>query len=244
MRRIHLRLPFVMNFSAHPANRLKGLFCRRPRLRPEVQRWMLALAVFLMLLPLAMPVSAQENAVTNSMEEIPPLRPPRDPLPPTFWEVRQRTVMLATAAGVLVILAIVFLLMRPRRVLPTPPEVVARQALERWRPAPEEGLLLSRVSQILRQYLKSAFDLAPGESTTAEFCGEIAANERIGLELANAISTFLRRCDERKFARAGPAPELGAVARAFQLIDVAETRRAVLRAAEKNVPPVLERASP
>ena len=48
---------------------------------------------------------------------------------------------------------------------------------------PEDGALLSQVSQILRHYVVAAFDLPPGELTTAEFCRAIAGHARIGPEL-------------------------------------------------------------
>src|SRR5262245_36966920 len=119
----------LMNLNTCRPNRRAGRLRQWPLLRPAVQRWTLGWLLFLLILP--MPVRAQENAGTNtnSVEEIPPLRPPRDQLPPTFWEEHQRPVILTTAVGILVVLAMVFLFTRPRRVIPTPPEVVARQAL-------------------------------------------------------------------------------------------------------------------
>ena len=171
---------------------------------------------------------AQTN--TNALDEIPPLRPLRGELPPSFFE--QHGVSLLLAGFVLLILLLVaiwlFTLRRPPVVLP--PEILARQALEALRSQPEDGALLSRVSQIIHRYLKAAFDLPPVESTTSEFCAEIAGHERVGPELAGAIADFLRRCDERKFSPA-PVPELGAVAQALKLVESGEGRRAWLRAA-------------
>jgi hypothetical protein len=168
---------------------------------------------------------------SNLVDEIPPLRPPRAELPPSFWEQNQSTILLAVFAGVLFIVVVIWFFTARRPAVVLPPEVVARQGLENLRATPEDGLLLSRVSRILRRYLATAFELPPGESTTTEFCAELAANERIGSELANDVSAFLRRCDERKFAPSAPAPELGAVAQSLKLVEAGEARRTALRAA-------------
>ena len=116
-----------------------------------------------------------------------------------------------------------------------PPEVQARQALEPLRQQPEDGALLSRVSQILRHYVAAAFDLPPGELTTAEFCRAIAGHGRIGPELSAALSDFLRQCDQRKFAPPAPVPPFSAVAQALKLIDQAQIRRRAL--AQPRSPP-------
>jgi hypothetical protein len=115
--------------------------------------------------------------------------------------------------------------MRSKPPVIVPPEVQARQALEPLRQQPEDGALLSRVSQILRHYVTATFDLPPGELTTTEFCVAIAGHAQIGLELSVTLSEFLRQCDQRKFSLPPPAPPFGAVAQAFKLIDQAQTRR-------------------
>jgi len=172
-------------------------------------------------------------AATNSAgsEEIPKLLPPREEIPLSFWgQYGAWVVVLAIFLLVVGGVAICFL-SRPKPPVPVPPEIRARQELETLRSQPENGAVLSRVSQVLRNYTNSAFGLGTGELTTTEFCGAMAAHEQVGPELAQAIAEFLRRCDERKFAPSGPGPALGAVARAFELINVAEVRRAQLREA-------------
>ena len=84
---------------------------------------------------------------------------------------------------------------------------------------------------MLRQYVAAAFDLPPGELTTAEFCNLIERHEAVGQELARALNEFLHRCDERKFAPSPATQPLGAAAGALKLIDQAESRRAALRQA-------------
>ena len=94
-------------------------------------------------------------------------------------------------AGVLVLALVgagIWFLTRPKPPVVVPPEVQARKALEPLRQQPEDGALLSRVSQILRHYVAAAFDLPPGELTTAEFCRAIAGHAQIGPELSAALS--------------------------------------------------------
>jgi hypothetical protein len=123
---------------------------------------------------------------------------------------------------------VVWLLTRPRPPVVVPPEVQARAALEPLRQQPEDGALLSHVSQILRHYVAAAFDLPAVELTTTEFCRAIAGHDPIGRELSAALTEFLHGCDQRKFSPTVPAPPLGAAAQALKLIDQAQTRRLAL----------------
>jgi len=115
--------------------------------------------------------------------------------------------------------------------------VRARQSLELLLRQGEDGVVLSQASQILRRYLQAAFDLAPEEMTTAEFCRAIGNDGRLGSGLSAGVAGFLRECDERKFAPPAPMPALGAVARALSLIETAEIRREQLRQAPLAVHP-------
>jgi hypothetical protein len=165
---------------------------------------------------------------TPASEGIPSLRPPHAELPPTFWE--QYGVWTIPVGVVLLALvgAAIWFFTRPKPPVVVPPEVEARKALGSLRQRPEDGLLLSRVSQVLRRYVTAAFRLPPGELTTTEFCRAIAGDERVGSELASALSGFLRQCDQRKFSPPQPAPALGAAAYALKLIDQAQGRLAAL----------------
>lgn len=171
-------------------------------------------------------------AVTNAAasEAIPPLRPPRAELPPPFWE--QHGGWVAAGAAFLVVLALAALWLLLRRRAPVEPAaaLVARQSLAPLRALPEDGLLLSRVSQILRRYVGAAFDLPAGELTTTEFCRALGTREEAGPEISNRLEGFLRDCDLRKFAPSAPLPPLGAVDQAAELIDRVETLRAAAQA--------------
>ncbi len=157
------------------------------------------------------------------------LRPPREEIPPTFWERNNIWII----AGSLVFLAllgiIVWIVTRPKPPIIVPPEIRAKQALDSLLSKPEDGLVLSQVSQILRHYIAEAFALPPGELTTAEFCRLMASHKGIDLELGCAISEFLRRCDERKFTPAPPPAPITAAATALKLVETAQARLAPLR---------------
>ena len=169
-------------------------------------------------------------APTNSIapDAISPLRPPHAELPPTFWDRYGLWVILCGVLLLAVGCAAAWFLSRPKPPVIVPPEQQARAALEPLRQQPEDGALLSRVSQILRHYVAAVFDLPPGELTTAEFCRAMAGHSRLGAELSDTLSKFLHQCDERKFAPSTPVPPFSAVAQALKLIDQAQARRLAL----------------
>ena len=174
----------------------------------------------------AQPVLAATNA--PGLDEIPPLRPPHAEIPPTFWEQHSLSVILLGALLLALVCIAAWFLTRPKPPIIVPPDVQARQALEPLLQQPEDGALLSRVSQILRYYVAAIFDLPPGEPTTAEFCRAITAHAQIGPDLSAALSDFLRLCDRDKFSPPAPVPPLNAVAQALKLIDQSQARLAVL----------------
>ena len=165
-------------------------------------------------------------------DTIPPLRPPLGEIPPTFLEQHSLLVIFLGVLLLTLLGVAVWWLSRPRPVAVVPPETQARQALEPLREQPEDGAVLSRISQILRRYVGAAIGLPQGELTTADFCRTIADNGRLGPELSGTLGDFLQKCDEHKFAPPVPRPALGAVARALKIIEVAEVRCAQSRQIE------------
>jgi hypothetical protein len=188
----------------------------------------------------ALPLHAAQRlsaADTNPLaaDAIPPLRPPHAEIPPTFWEQNGLWIVIVSILLLALVGAVAWFLTRPKAPMVVPPEAQARQALEPLRQQPEDGVLLSRVSQILRHYVAAAFGLPPGELTTVEFCQAIAGHAEIGPELSAALSKFLRQCDQRKFSPPAPTAPFGAVAQAFKLIGQAEALRLAL--AQPAAPP-------
>jgi hypothetical protein len=164
----------------------------------------------------------------TSTNALPPLAPPYGEMPPTFWAQHGTVVLVAGFLFLAALGALGWMILRPKPPVAVPPEVLAREILEKLRHQAESGKVLSEISQTLRRYIVAAFALPPAELTTAEFSAAIAVNEKIGLELAAEVSDFLRECDQRNFAPANPAPPLGAAARALEIISQLEQRRAKL----------------
>jgi hypothetical protein len=176
----------------------------------------------------AFPGFAATN-ISTAADGLSQLRPPRAEIPPTFWEIYGAWVIVGAVLFVALIGVAVWALTRPKPPIIIPPHIRAKRSLDPLLTKPEDGLVLSHVSQVLRRYVAEAFALPPGEQTTAEFCRVIATHEGVGPELSAEISAFLRRCDERKFTPSPPAAPMAGAAMALKLIDAAETRQAELR---------------
>ena len=159
-------------------------------------------------------------------DDLPPLSPAYPELPPTFWEQHQTMIIVSGFAFLAFAFLLLKTMLRPDGPKILPPESMARQALNKLQNQPEDGHVLSAVSQILRRYTSETFNLPNTELTTSEFCGAISTNPQIGAELAAAIVSFLRECDVRKFSPAGGDSPMNAVQRALKLVNEAETQRA------------------
>jgi hypothetical protein len=190
----------------------------------DVGCWMLPAILFLLA---ALSLHAQTNA--SDTNALPALLPPYGELPPTFWEQHGVAVSFF-GMGIIALAALgIWLIFRPKPTLIIPPEVQACEALENLRQQPEDGAMLSRVSQVVRNYFIAAFQLVPGELTTTEFSREISHSEKVGAELSTAAANFLRDCDDRKFPAVAALAKLDAANQALKLIERAEQRRAQLR---------------
>ena len=161
-------------------------------------------------------------ADTNAL---PALAPAYGEIPPTFLKLHQTAIIIGGFALIAFVFLFVKTLLRPESKTVLLPESVARDALAKLLRPPEDGKLLSAVSQILRRYIVVAFEFSAAEMTTKEFCAALAANEKIGAELAESISSFLRECDERKFSPTKSPQPINAASRALELIALAENQR-------------------
>jgi len=166
-----------------------------------------------------------QSAFSQTTNALPQLSPAYPEMPPAFWEQQGTTVLVAGITLITLAFLILWKLFQPKPAVIQPPEIVAREALAKLPRQPEDGKHLSEVSHILRRYVIGAFKLPPGEFTTAEFSAALAGSEKIGAELAQTISNFLRECDERKFSPASSTVPFRAAARALELIALAEKRR-------------------
>lgn len=160
------------------------------------------------------------------------LSPPHAELPPSFWEQYGTWFVIAALFLLALVAAVLWFILRPKPSIPVPIEVSSRKELEALRQRKEDGQVLSQISRVLRRYVVGAFALPPDELTTSEFCRVIADHEKIGPDLAARVGEFLRQCDELKFAPPGVPLPIGAAARALELIELGEARRAHLRKLE------------
>lgn len=165
-------------------------------------------------------------ADTNAL---PALTPAYGELQPTFLEQHKAFAIIGVFAFLILTGLVFWKLLQPKSVVISPPEIVAREALEKLKRQPEDGKILSEISQTLRRYLSTAFEFSTDEMTTAEFSAALFANQKIGAEFAQTISNFLRECDDQKFSRSNSA-SLNAANRALEIVELAEKRRTELRA--------------
>ena len=177
---------------------------------------------------------AFSNAILQTSlaaEPAPELRPPRGTLMPSFWE---QYAWLVSAFVLVVLVAVGAGLWWRRRAKPsavTPPEVLARQALQALQGRTDDDALALDVSRILRGFLTAALGLPHAELTTSEFDRALRSHPAVSEELITALVGFLRECDVKKFAPVKPPAPPGLVARALELIDRVEAER-------KPAPPV------
>jgi hypothetical protein len=177
--------------------------------------------MFLQFSVFALSLSAQ-----TASGPLPPLAPAYGQIAPTFWE----QYGIATVIGSLAFIAwagfIYWLFFRPQPPLTVPPDVSACGALTRLSRVPEDGKVLSEISQTLRRYIIAAFGLPAGELTTGEFTTALASDEKIDVKLALSTANLLRECDERKFSPANPRGPLNAAGRALEIVWETEKQRA------------------
>ena len=189
----------------------------------DVGCWMFFIFTFLYA-----PPRLFSQAATN---ELSALVPAYGEIPPTFLEQHGMATQSGQAifASIVLLAGLLFFVIWKKLHPPPPPilppEVQACESLAKLLRQPEDGKTLSEVSQILRCYFASVLGLPPVKLTTTEICMALASQERIGLELVQPISDFLRKCDERKFSPALDATPLNAAARALELVAAAEGRR-------------------
>jgi hypothetical protein len=194
---------------------MKSVLRSRPRNAParQIQR---SLLVFLGLILVAIPAFAQPP---------PALRPPREEIAPGLWEAHSHLIMLIALFCVLLILALVFILTRPKTVRNEPPEITARRTLAALQNRPEDGALITEVSRIFRRFVIFAFGLPAEELTTAELDRVLQSLPSAEPALVADVGDFLRECDAEKFAPLARPPRVNAAARALALLEKIEAHR-------------------
>ena len=153
---------------------------------------------------------------------LPTLLPPYGKIAPTFWEQHGAAILVGSFIFLALAATVVWLILKPGLRPVLPPAIIARKSLEKCRARPEDGTVLTEVSQTLRRYVGAVFEFPPGEFTTAEFCAELERSEKVAPQLTSTISDFLRVCDERKFSPAASSVPLNAANRALEFVALTE----------------------
>ena len=193
-----------------------------PRRFTRVVHWALNIDCWIFSLFFLSALSLCAQSGTNGL---PALIPAYGPIQPSFWGQHRTAIILLGIISLIIIGLITWLVLRPRPPVAMPPEVVARAALANLANEPETGIELTKISQVLRQYVITAFGLPPAELTTAEFCTTVNQVGKIGPEEAQSIASFLHECDQRKFAPAKGGQPLNAASRALEIVSHLEERR-------------------
>ena len=157
----------------------------------------------------------------RAAEKIPGLRPPLGEIPPSFWEQHSTEILIGSALGAVVIVALVLWLLRKKPPVVIPPAVTARYAVEALRGRKETLALATEVSQIIRHYLLAKLGRVGEEPTTEELVRSLSTDARFSPANVQSLAAFLRDCDVQKFAPAS-APQPDLVTRAFALVENSE----------------------
>ena len=107
-------------------------------------------ATFVAVIFSKVPLFAQTNSETTNATL--KLLPPYGELPPTFWEQNAPAISFAGLGAVALVAFVLWLIFRTKPKIIIPPEVQAREALQKLRAQPEDGAVLSRISQVVRIY--------------------------------------------------------------------------------------------
>ena len=191
--------------AANPRHFQMAAFCRKPLRR------MHAIALLFLAVASDLTIHAQTN-------DLPTLIPAYGEIPPTFLEQHKAIVIIGVCAFLMLAALVAWKIFNPKPAPVLPPGKNARDALAKLQAQPEDGKLLSEVSQILRRYVGAVFGFPGGEMTTAEFCGAISRHEKTGTKLSGTIASFLRECDVLKFSPKNSETPVNAVPRALEFV--------------------------
>ena len=159
-------------------------------------------------------------------DEVPPLEPARPEMPPTLWEQFGLMFVVVVVGFHVLVGLLIWWVVKPRPRVPVPIAVQARRELAALREHPQDSRTLSAISRTVRRYFLAAFQLPADEVTTADFSRLLLEQKRIGAELVGCVVGFLQECDVAKFAPKGGGSPGDSIARALDLVEQGERRRA------------------
>lgn len=165
--------------------------------------------------------------IAAAAEQLPELRPPLEPLPPSTWE----QLGPWGVAGVVLFLvadvaALVWWLGRNLDAPPPSPVERARGELRSLTAAPEGVALAAAVSMSVRRYVSAAVVGGGAELTSEETSRAVTADGRFDVEQTAQLGGLLRDCDRRMFAPTAPPASAGPklAERALELVESFDKR--------------------
>lgn len=152
--------------------------------------------------------------MTNFPEQLPPLRPPRAPLPPGFWETDAPWWI---AFGLVAFSLLLLLISRAlRRSAPAPdPAAIAVRELGALVDAPDTPDTAGRVATALRAWLAARHDPAHPGRTSAEWVDLLRARS-LPEPAVQGLSELLAACDHARYT--GVTGSNAPAARALELL--------------------------
>jgi hypothetical protein len=234
----HLLLSAAGSLAAHLGTKLSQKFpavsFHMPMLRLRQARSLFDCFIFISICAASL-FSVSAATAPDFPEAEVNLMPAYGEIPPTFWEQNGNTILIASAVIILCGIGLIFWLLRPKSTEAIPPDKRAINALGPLLNRPEDGALLTEITHVLRQYFVSAFHLTGNEATTTEFCRMLSSSELVGQELSSDVGSFLRACDERKFAPSAAAVPMSAAATALELVKRGEQRRIAIQPGQPSL---------
>jgi len=180
---------------------------------------------------------AQTTNVALDPDEIPPFRPAKPELPPSFWEQYGLWVVLGGVALLVMAAALWrFIVSRPPPPEPLPAETAraALASLASAHPQPAgiaTPALADRVSAILRTYFVAVLKLPAPQPTNRELAAELRSQPQFNPEFREQAGAFVLALDEQRFDPQATAPMPDAVQKAVTLVE--QTEAALLPPASK-----------
>lgn len=152
-------------------------------------------------------------------DEIPPLKPPLEELPATFWEQHGTGVSIASGFTIAALCGVAVWVLRHRKPAPViPPDVAALAALAALDGKPETPEVVASTARCLRTYTVAAGELPLHEATTEELLRSLQERPAVPPDWMQDLTGLLRECDTRQFAPVPPPARPGVVKRALDLV--------------------------
>lgn len=139
-----------------------------------------------------------------AIKDIKDIKPPISP-----FIINYKLVGLGLGITALLFAGLIFLFRYLTRVPPKTPYEIAIQDLQDAKLMLDTGAEMKeyyvKISDCIRRYIESVFDLHAPEMTTQEFLDSVSSSGKLPIEYKDLMRDFMEACDLVKFARYVPA---------------------------------------